>query len=87
VKFILLPLLRGYKKYISPHLGNNCRFMPTCSEYAMEAIEVHGSFKGLLLALWRIARCNPFGKAGYDPPPPKGRWVNDERRLWREDHR
>ena len=84
MKTIILALLRGYKKLLSPRLGNNCRFLPTCSEYAMEAVEIHGALKGLLLAFWRVMRCNPFGKAGYDPPPEKGQWKNPKRRLWRE---
>lgn len=84
MKKMLLFILRGYKKYISPHLGNNCRFVPTCSEYAMEAISIHGSFKGVLLGAWRILRCNPFGKSGYDPPPEKGEWKNPKRRVRRE---
>ena len=74
-KLFILPV-RGYQKFISPLLGNNCRFMPTCSAYMIEAIEVHGVAKGLLLGLWRILRCNPFGKGGFDPVPPKGRWRN-----------
>lgn len=81
MKRIFLFFLRGYKKYISPGLGTNCRFLPSCSEYMMEAIEIHGSGKGLLLGLWRIMRCNPFGKVGYDPPPEKGQWVNPKRKL------
>lgn len=84
MKTILLFLLRGYKRFISPLLGNACRFAPTCSEYAMQAIEIHGAAKGSVLAFWRICRCNPFGKAGYDPPPEKGRWVNPQRQLRRE---
>ena len=81
IRRALLALLRGYKKYISPALGNNCRFLPTCSEYAMQAIEVHGVLKGGLLSLWRVLRCNPLGRYGYDPVPEKGRWRSDERNL------
>ncbi len=81
IKRAVLALLRGYKRWISPHLGNNCRFVPTCSEYAMQAVEIHGVLKGGLLSLWRILRCNPLGKYGYDPVPEKGRWRSDERRL------
>ncbi|MDL2253695.1 membrane protein insertion efficiency factor YidD [Ruminococcaceae bacterium OttesenSCG-928-I18] len=81
MKTVLIKALKGYKKWISPHLGNNCRFLPTCSEYAMQAIEIHGSFKGILLTFWRLLRCNPFGKVGYDPPPEKGEWVNPKRQL------
>ena len=69
MKRFLIALVRGYKKYISPLLPPSCRFTPTCSEYAMEALQKHGAWKGSLLAIWRILRCNPFGKGGYDPVP------------------
>ena len=75
----LIFLIRCYQKYLSPLLGANCRFVPTCSAYAIEAIRVHGAAKGLALAVWRILRCNPFGKPGYDPVPPKGKWKNTAR--------
>ncbi|NCC08753.1 MAG: membrane protein insertion efficiency factor YidD [Clostridia bacterium] len=76
MKTILIWLIKGYKKFISPLLGHNCRFYPTCSSYAIEALQIHGFFKGSLLAIWRILRCNPFGKPGLDPVPPKGKWNN-----------
>lgn len=76
--------IRLYQKYISPHLGNNCRFAPSCSSYCIAALTRHGAIKGGLLSLWRILRCNPFGKMGYDPVPLKGRWKNDDRQLHRE---
>ena len=69
MKKVLLSVLRFYKRSISPLLPNACRFTPTCSEYAMEAIEVHGVLKGCALAAWRLLRCNPFCKGGYDPVP------------------
>ena len=69
MKRILIAIVRGYKKYISPLLPPSCRFTPNCSEYAMEALQRHGAWKGSLLAIWRILRCNPFGKGGYDPVP------------------
>ena len=69
MKRILIATVRGYKKFISPLLPPSCRFTPTCSEYAMEAISKHGACKGSLLAIWRILRCNPFCKGGYDPVP------------------
>jgi len=69
MKRVLIAIVRGYKKYISPLLPPSCRFTPTCSEYAMEALQKHGAWKGSLLAIWRILRCNPFGKGGYDPVP------------------
>ena len=67
----LIWLIRQYQKYLSPHLGANCRFTPTCSQYTLEAIEVHGAFMGLLLGFYRILRCNPLCKGGYDPVPAK----------------
>lgn len=81
MKRLLLWLMRGYKRFISPLLGQNCRFSPSCSEYAMQAIQIHGAAKGSLLSAWRLLRCNPFGKVGYDPPPEKGCWKNPQRRL------
>ncbi|MCL2088254.1 MAG: membrane protein insertion efficiency factor YidD [Oscillospiraceae bacterium] len=70
MKKIIIGLLNGYKRYISPCLPHSCRFLPTCSEYAMEAVEIHGVIKGSGLAVWRILRCNPFCKGGYDPVKP-----------------
>ena len=74
-RLFILPI-KGYKKFISPLLGNNCRFYPTCSEYMMQAIEIHGVINGILLGTWRILRCNPLCKGGIDPVPPKGKWKN-----------
>lgn len=65
----VLAMIRFYKRRISPGLPNACRFEPTCSEYAYEAIEKYGIFTGGRLALWRILRCNPFGSSGWDPVP------------------
>lgn len=65
---LVLPI-RFYQLYISPLTGPSCRFTPTCSEYARQAILKHGPFKGLYLAVWRILRCNPWGGSGYDPVP------------------
>ena len=64
-------LLRIYKRWLSPALPHSCRFVPTCSEYAMEAIELHGALRGSWMALGRLLRCHPFARAGYDPPPRK----------------
>ena len=69
MKRFLIALVRGYKKYISPLLPPSCRFTPTCSEYAVEALSKHGALKGSLLAIWRILRCNPLCRGGYDPVP------------------
>jgi hypothetical protein len=63
--FILL--IKGYQKIISPVLPPSCRFYPTCSEYGIEAIEKYGVIKGGFMAAWRILRCNPLSKGGYDP--------------------
>ena len=67
--FFVLPI-RFYKFFISPILPPACRFDPTCSEYALEAIMTHGLLRGTWLAIKRIARCNPWGGSGYDPVPP-----------------
>ena len=69
-------LVRGYQRFISPFLGDNCRFFPTCSAYMIEALRRHGAVKGLLLGTFRILRCNPLCKGGVDPVPPKGKWKN-----------
>jgi len=61
--------IKFYRKYISPYLPPSCRFYPTCSQYALEAIERFGTFRGSLLAIWRILRCNPYCKGGFDYVP------------------
>lgn len=66
--FLILPI-RFYQKCISPFTPPTCRFTPTCSQYALEAIRKHGPVKGLYLALRRILRCHPWGGSGYDPVP------------------
>ena len=66
----LLLLVKGYRYAISPFLGANCRFQPTCSEYAETALRRHGGFRGGWLVLKRIGRCHPWGGSGYDPVPP-----------------
>lgn len=71
MKRLLLAALRFYRRHISPHLPPMCRYYPTCSRYAIEAIETHGALRGGLLALWRLLRCNPLSPGGYDPVPPK----------------
>ena len=70
MKKILIGLVKIYQKYLSPLKGHStCIYFPTCSQYAEEAIEKYGALKGGLLAVWRILRCNPFAKGGYDPVP------------------
>lgn len=71
-KVVFLLPLRAYKRVVSPHLAPACRYVPTCSEYAEEAIERHGVFKGGLLAVWRLLRCHPFVAGGFDPVPCNG---------------
>ncbi len=87
---VLIWLVRGYQRFISPFLGDNCRFFPTCSAYMIEALQCHGAVKGLLLGIFRILRCNPLCKGGIDPVPPKGKWKNspeDVRRYLAERER
>ncbi len=69
--FSLVMLIRGYQLFISPLLGPNCRYSPTCSAYTLEALQFHGLFYGSWLSLKRIISCNPWGGQGYDPVPPK----------------
>jgi hypothetical protein len=69
IKKGMIASIRFYQKYISPYKGYRCPYIPTCSQYGIEAIEKHGPLKGGLLALWRIIRCNPFSHGGYDPVP------------------
>lgn len=71
IKKLFLILIRFYQAAISPHLGPKCKYSPTCSEYTYEAIERFGALKGGLMGLWRILRCNPWSKGGYDPVPEK----------------
>ena len=66
---LLVGLLTGYRRFISPLLGPRCRFAPSCSEYALAALAEHGAARGLWLAVARIARCHPFHPGGYDPVP------------------
>ncbi|MEO7971273.1 MAG: membrane protein insertion efficiency factor YidD [bacterium] len=67
MKSLLIALLRSYKTFVSPFLPPACRFFPTCSEYAAEAIGRYGTIRGTGLALWRLLRCHPFSAGGYDP--------------------
>jgi hypothetical protein len=67
---LLLALVRGYRRFVSPLLGPRCRFTPTCSAYALEALTTHGAARGSWLALRRVGRCHPFHPGGHDPVPP-----------------
>lgn len=83
VQHILVFILRGYQRLISPVLAaltgptGRCRFEPSCSQYAIEAVKIHGAFKGTALAAWRICRCQPWGGCGHDPVPPKKSQVSN----------
>ncbi len=69
---IMILLVKFYRYFISPVLPNSCRYTPTCSAYAIEALKMHGFIKGTILAVMRVSRCNPWGGHGHDPVPPKG---------------
>lgn len=81
LSWLALLSLRGYQLLISPLLPVSCRFMPSCSEYAREAIQLYGAGRGSLLGLKRISRCHPFTAGGYDPVP-----VPLQRRYWFRSH-
>lgn len=70
MKKVLMALVRFYRKHISPHTPPSCRYIPTCSEYALEALEKHGALKGSWLAVKRLSRCHPFHIGKYDPYDP-----------------
>lgn len=74
--FLILGV-RAYQVVLSPLFRGCCRFEPSCSNYAIEAVKTHGAVKGFILACWRLLRCHPYGSYGYDPVPPVGRWKND----------
>lgn len=69
MKALVVGCIGFYKRVISPWLPSACRYVPTCSEYAQEAVALHGVLRGVVLTVWRIVRCNPFAHGGYDPVP------------------
>ena len=71
IAYILVFLIKSYQLLISPLLGQNCRYLPTCSEYSAQSIREHGFIKGIALSLKRISKCHPWGSHGYDPVPKK----------------
>jgi putative membrane protein insertion efficiency factor len=71
MKAALEVILKVYKRLVSPFLPPACRYVPTCSEYAAEAVARHGVFRGTMLACWRLLRCNPLARGGFDPVPKK----------------
>jgi uncharacterized protein len=79
VKIILLGLIHGYRQFISPLFPPSCRFQPTCSQYAVEAIATYGTIKGSWLAIARILRCHPFHPGGYDPVPVEDKNLQDNK--------
>jgi len=74
ITWLLIGLIKLYQYLISPLMHDACRYTPTCSKYSVEALKTHGVIKGLILSVWRILSCNPWGGHGYDPVPPKGHW-------------
>ena len=72
---LLIAPIKLYQWTISPMLGDVCRYHPSCSRYAVEALRTHGPVKGLTLVLYRLVRCTPFTRGGLDPVPPRGRWL------------
>ncbi|MQY05279.1 membrane protein insertion efficiency factor YidD [Actinomadura macrotermitis] len=68
---VLILLVRGYRRFLSPLLGQQCRFQPSCSAYGLEALQVHGALRGSWLTARRIGRCHPFNRGGLDPVPPR----------------
>jgi len=74
-EFWLMALIRLYQKTLSPFLGQNCRFSPSCSKYAYEAIGTHGALRGTWLAIKRVGRCNPWGGLGHDPVPKRSEFA------------
>ena len=85
MKHVMIWLIGLYRKYISPLKPPCCRFTPTCSAYAVEAFQKRGFFVGFALTVWRILRCNPFSKGGYDPVPEKKVRVKRNQRIGRDN--
>ena len=73
LKTFFISLIKFYKIFLSPFLGANCRYIPTCSDYAIQAIEQKGIIKGIYISFKRVLRCHPFGSSGYDPVRNKSR--------------
>ena len=69
MKRVMIRAIKGYQKYLSPMKSTKCPYYPSCSCYGLEAVEKYGAVKGSMMAAWRIVRCNPFSKGGYDPVP------------------
>ncbi len=76
MKYLMIALIKFYQNCISPLLPSVCRYKPTCSEYFIQALQIHGVLKGSILGIKRILRCHPWGGSGYDPVPPKQKREN-----------
>lgn len=83
MKKLMIGLIIFYRKYLSPLKSTKCPYFPTCSQYGLEAVEQYGVLKGGFLCMWRILRCNPFSKGGYDPVPS----INSSRRKNNENEK
>ncbi|MBD3689631.1 membrane protein insertion efficiency factor YidD [Nanchangia anserum] len=77
--------IRGYRRWISPMLPPRCKYYPTCSSYALDCLRIHGTMKGALLILWRLARCNPWSMGGVDLPPLPGQWRGEPARRMSDE--
>ncbi|MGH3096033.1 MAG: membrane protein insertion efficiency factor YidD [Streptosporangiales bacterium] len=87
---LLVALVRGYQRFISPFFGPRCRFYPSCSAYALDAFRMHGALRGSLLTIWRVLRCQPFHPGGVDEVPavwPRPRTARGHRRVARHEER
>lgn len=85
MKKIIIALIRFYQRYISPMKSTRCPYVPCCSQYGLEAVERYGAFRGSLMAAWRIVRCNPLSRGGYDPVP-KMKYSADRTERNQEDN-
>ena len=72
MKKIFIAVIKFYQRYLSPLKSTKCPYIPTCSQYGLEAVQKYGAVKGGMMAVWRVLRCNPFSKGGYDPVPEPG---------------
>jgi len=84
IRRVVVSLIHGYKRLVSPFLGQNCRFHPSCANYCAEAVEKHGVLKGLFLGIKRIFKCQPWHGGGYDPVPEKFRFLGSDLAVDRE---
>ena len=82
MKKMLIAVIKGYQRYLSPLKHTKCPYYPSCSNYGLEAVEKYGAVKGSIMALWRILRCNPFSKGGVDPVPDPKDKVKPQHIMW-----